>query len=124
MLLIGDFIRNVATVAGVSVDDPALQAIVEQLEQDAGSVGSSHPHGVGQGWFGGSTTGGHRLATNASMAHDEAVSAFRELEQGLRLYGDAIRDFAADMHQADETAGTMTASLRQAADKVDQDFGD
>lgn len=116
-------VMKIAADAGITIDRVELQRIVDDLNSDSGSVRSSKPDEVDPSWFGGSSTGGHRLATNATMAHAEALDAFREMAEGLEQYGQVIEQFVEDIEGIDEQAADHNVALQQAADLVDEDFG-
>lgn len=125
-MLIPGFVNTVMKIAadaGVTIDRAELQRIVDDLYSDSDNVRDSKPDQVDPSWFGGSNTGGHRLATNATMAHAEALDAFREMAEGLEQYSQVIEQFVDDMEGIDEQAADHNVALQHAADLVDEDFG-
>lgn len=116
-------VMQIAATAGVAIDRAELQRIVDELETGSGTVRQEKPDELDPAWFGGSGTGGHRLATNATMAHTEALEAFLEMAEGLAKYGQVIEQFVADMDGVDERAADHNVAIRHAADLVDEEFG-
>lgn len=116
-------VMQLAATAGVEIDRAELQRIVDDLDSKSGKVRESQPDEVDPSWFGGSHTGGHRLATNATMAHTEALEAFQEMAEGLEKYSQVIEEFVKDMGGVDEQAAVHNTAIRQAAELVDEEFG-
>lgn len=116
-------VMQIAATAGVVIDRAELQRIVDDLDADSGDVRSAKPREIDPAWFGGSNTGGHRLATNATMAHAEALDAFREMAEGLAKYSEVINEFVEDMSGIDEQAAGHNIALQQAAELVNEEFG-
>lgn len=122
MLPLFDFVKDVATIAGVALDQAVLDDLRELLDTDAGRV-ADRPMDVNPLWFGGAHTGNYRLGTNTSKAHETLSEAFIEMQKGLEQYSEAIHLYAEDLRNTDDAAAATSMALQAAAQQVDSDFG-
>lgn len=122
MLPLFDFVKDIATIAGVALDQAVLDDLRDLLDTDAGRV-ADRPMDVKPQWFGGAHTGSYRLGTNTSKAHETLIEAFREMQQGLESYSEAIHLYAEDLRNTDDAAAATSKALQAAAQQVDADFG-
>lgn len=105
-------VRDVLT--GLQMRQEQVDAIVETLSSRASALDSADPAAVQQAWFGGSSTGSHRLGTNTTMARDAVVEEFGRMVQGLQGYREAVRTFAAGMTSAEDTSVATMANIDRA----------
>lgn len=100
---------------GIRLAPETIDEIMTMLDAEADSVHEGQPAEVDASWFGGSATGGHRLATNTTMAHQAIVEEMKDMVAGLRGYRDNIRLWAQDLTGADQDTATVLTGIETAA---------
>lgn len=108
MLPIEDREMLTQTMVGLNVDAATIATLMDSFDQAAEKVESDPISPVPGALFGDSYTGGHRLATNAQMAHTEVAVELKKMAAGLRGMGKSLAAFEADVTTTTEqTVGTM-----------------
>lgn len=100
---------------GIQLAPKTIDDIMTMLNAEAETMDAGKPVDVDGAWFGGSSTGGHRLATNTTMAHQAIVDEMKAMIAGLRGYRDNIRLWAEDLTDADQTSATVLTGFETAA---------
>jgi hypothetical protein len=103
---------------GIQLAPETIDEIMTMLDAEAQTVDAGQPLDVDGSWFGGSSTGGHRLATNTAMAHQAIVTEMKDMVAGLRGYRDNIKLWAQDMTNVDQDIATVMTGFETAADCV------
>jgi hypothetical protein len=114
MLPLEDRVLLQNTLTGLNVNEDAITQIMSMLGETANDLAAKPVAGVSSSWFGHSHTGGHRLATNTSMAHQAVVEEMEKLVAGLRGYRDNIKKFADDVTDVDADAAAVMAGVETA----------
>ena len=100
---------------GIQLAPKTIEEIMTMLDAEAETMDSGKPLDVDGSWFGGSSTGGHRLATNTAMAHQAIVDEMKAMVAGLRGYRDNIRLWAQDLTDVDQDSATVMTGFETAA---------
>lgn len=116
MLLPEDRMLLEGVFDGIQLAPETVSDVMTLLSQRATSVHGAVPPGVAESWFGDSATGGHRLATNTTMAHDAIVAEMTALVAGLRGYRQNIQQWVDDMQEVDQDSTTLMRNIELAAD--------
>ncbi len=108
MLPIEDRALLTQTMVGLNVDADTIATLMESFDLAAEGLEADPIAPVPGALFGDSYTGGHRLATNAQMAHDAVAEELTKMAAGLRGMGTSVRQFGEDVDQTTEqTDATM-----------------
>ena len=102
---------------GMSVDPAVIAEIMTLLDTRADTLTTARDDmaPVPASWFGGSSTGGHRLATNANLARDAVIDELENMVKGLRAYAQEIAAFRNDVESTEAgIAAHLTAVQRTA----------
>lgn len=118
MLPLEDRILLQNTLTGLNVNQDVISEIMAMLGETATDLATNPVTGVHGGWFGSSHTGGHRLATNAGLAHQAVVEEMEKLVVGLRGYRDSIKRFADDVAGVDADSAVVMAGLESSTECV------
>lgn len=121
MLPLEDRVLLEDTLVSLSVDDTVINDIRKMLSAQETEIENHPPHDVQPTWFGGSFTGGTRLATNASQASAIVESEMKNLIAGLRQYRELIEMYADDVRGTDESVVDTNVALTNAASCLDLD---
>lgn len=111
MLPLEDRVLLENTLTGLNVNEDAITQIMSMLGETADDLAANPVPGVGSSWFGSSHTGGHRLATNTSMAHRAVVDEMEKLVAGLRGYRENIKKFADDVTDVDADSAAVMSGI-------------
>jgi hypothetical protein len=96
------------TMVGLNVDAETIATLMDSFDQAAAHLESNPVAPVPHASFGDSYTGGHRLATNAQMAHDSVGTELQRMVLGLRGMAESLGAFASDVERTTEqTLATM-----------------
>lgn len=109
------------TLVSLSVEDSVIKDIMTMLSSQEDTLSSHPPFDVQPTWFGGSHTGGHRLAVNASEASLRVESEMKNMIKGLRQHRESIQMFADDIKDTDESAAIGIANLQNSVNCTDLD---
>lgn len=101
---------------GIQLAPETVSDVMDLLSERAESVHTAVPPAVAESWFGSSESGGHRLATNTTMAHDAIVKEMNALVAGLRGYRENIKLWADDLQQVDHDSTALMRNLELSAD--------
>lgn len=107
------------TLVSLNVDDAVIGEIRKLLSNQEIAIETHPPHDVRDGWFGGSFTGGTRLAVNATRASGVVESEMKNLVYALREYREIIDLYADDMVTTDESIVSANRSTQNALDCSD-----
>ena len=108
MLPIEDRDLLTKTMVGLNVDAGTIATLMDSFDRAAEGIESNPIPPVPGALFGDSYTGGHRLATNAQMAHTKVADELKKMAAGLRGMGESLVAFEADMNTTTEqTTATM-----------------
>ena len=123
MLPIEDRALLTQTMVGLNVDAETIATLMESFDLAAEGLESDPIAPVPGALFGNSYTGGHRLATNAQMAHVAVAEELTKMAAGLRGMGQSVREFSDDVvdttEQTDATMRLFTASTECVAAPTD-----
>lgn len=103
------------TLVSLSVEDTVIEQIMSMLEDQEAEIAKDPLPEIQAGWFGGSHTGGYRLATNATQASGVVEQEITNMLSGLQQYRQAVKEYAADMLDTDEVIAVTNVRI-QAAD--------
>lgn len=96
------------TMVGLNVDAETIATLMDSFDQAAQGLESDPIAPVPQASFGGSYTGGHRLATNAQLAHTAVSNELTKMAAGLRGMAVSLTEFKDDIVKTTEqTQATM-----------------
>lgn len=96
------------TMVGLNIDPETIASLMASFDRAAEGVESDPVTAIHSSSFGDSHTGGHRLGTNAEMAHQAVAEELKKVAAGLRAMGDSVYDFSKDMERTTEqTAASM-----------------
>lgn len=109
------------TLVSLSVEDSVIDEIMSMLSTQEDALSSHPPYDVQPTWFGGSQTGGHRLATNASEASIRVESEMKNMIKGLKMHRESIKMFADDVKDTDESAAIGITNLQNSVNCTDLD---
>lgn len=121
MLPVEDQVLLQDTLVSLSVDDSVIEKIMSMLHDQETELTNNPLPKLQQTWFGGSYTGGVRLATNATQASTVVEIELANLVDGLRQYRESIKAFADDVRDTDESNALSMARIQNAANCVDGD---
>lgn len=107
------------TLVSLAVEESVIKDIMTMLSTQEDALSSHPPSEVQSTWFGGSHTGGHRLAANASQASAIVESEMKNLIKGLRQHRESIQMFADDIKDTDESAAIGIANLQNSVNCTD-----
>ena len=108
MLPIEDRELLTQTMVGLNVDPETIATLMESFDLAAEGLESDPIAPVPDASFGGSYTGGHRLATNAQMAHDAVAEELTKMAAGLRGMAVSLTQFKDDVvTTTEQTQATM-----------------
>jgi len=119
MLPMEDRVLLQDTLVSLSVDDTVIEQIMSMLEDQETQLRANPLSDIQPTWFGGSYTGGHRLATNATQANDVVGTEMEHMLAGLREYRTTIKIYAEDFQDTDQSNAIAMASLQNAVDCTD-----
>ena len=109
------------TLVSLSVEDSVIKDIMTMLSSGEDALESHPPVEIQPTWFGGSYTGGTRLATNASKASVIVETEMKNMIAGLRQHRESIEMFADDVKDTDESISMGLATLQNTASCTDLD---
>jgi hypothetical protein len=121
MLPLEDRVLLQDTLVSLSVEESVISDIMEMLSSGEDALESHPPMEVQPHWFGGSFTGGTRLATNASQASTIVEAEMKNMIAGLRQHRESIQMFADDVKDTDESVALGLASLQNSVNCTDLD---
>lgn len=101
-------------LVSLSVEDRVIEDIKRILQVSETRLGGPLPT-ITQSWFGGSDTGGHRLATNTGQASTVVETQLGDLLTALLEYRTAIKAYADDVKDTDEVIAISNRRLENAA---------
>lgn len=114
MLPIEDQVLLQDTLVSLSVEDTVIEQIMSMLEDQEVQIAKDPLPEIQAGWFGGSHTGGYRLATNATQASVFVEHEIKSMLSGLQQYRQAVKEFAADMSDTDEVIAVSNVRIQTA----------
>ena len=123
MLPLEDRVLLQNALVSLSVEEELIAEIMSMLDTSADDLEATPTAAIDGSWFGGSHTGGHRLAANTHLAQQAVEEEMSKLVAALRGYRENIEIFADDVRDTDETIATSMAGIRRSADSVDDRFG-
>jgi hypothetical protein len=107
------------TLVSLSVEDTVIDQIMSMLQTQETELKNDPLPEVQETWFGGSYTGGYRLAVNAAQASAAVEVVLKDMLIGLQEYRTAIKDFADDVKDTDATIAVSNARIQNAANCTD-----
>lgn len=107
------------TLVSLSINDTVIGQIMSMLRAQETELMENPLPEIQGTWFGGSYTGGYRLASNTMQAGTVVETELQNMLTGLRQYRTAIKEFADDVTDTDETIAVSMASIQNAADCTD-----
>lgn len=114
-----DGVRNVLTgVVGMDGDDPAVQTILDMLDDSATTVRRSERIAAIPTSSLGQAPTALELHHHAGRAHAHVTNAMAELVAGLQGYYDSVRHFRQDTHETDGVVASDVSRLTSRADAV------
>lgn len=114
MLPIEDRDLLTQAMVGLNVDADTIATLMASFDAAAERVESDPVPVIHATSFGGSVTGGYRLATNVEMAQSDIADELKKMAAGLRGMGVAVRQFDKDVTQTTEQT-VATARLIEAS---------
>ncbi len=121
MLPLEDRVLLEDTLVSLSVEESVITEIMTMLSNQEDTLASHPPYDVQPTWFGGSHSGGTRLATNASQASSIVESEMKNLIKGLRQHRESVAMFADDVRDTDESNAIGIANLQNSVNCMDLD---
>jgi hypothetical protein len=118
MLPIEDRELLTQAMVGLNVDPETIATLMASFDIAAEHLEGDPIAPVPDSSFGGSYTGGHRLATNAQMAHDAVAAELTKMAEGLRGMGQVLTQFKDDVVTTTEQTRATMQMLQAATDCV------
>lgn len=103
MLPLEDRVLLEDTLVSLSVEDSVIKELMTMLQTQEIELENNPPHTVQETWFGGSHSGGTRLAANAGEASLIVEAEMKNMIAGLAKYRELIGMFADDVKGTDES---------------------
>ena len=107
------------TLVSLSVEDSVIEQIMAMLQSKETQLRNDPLPEIQESWFGGSHTGGFRLATNAKAAGYTVEEQLNDMLTGLREYRTSIKEFADDVKDTDQSMAMSMARIQNAANCTD-----
>lgn len=118
MLLPADRALLGDTMKGLNLDTDTIDTLMSTLDSTADSIKPQSVLNVSEGWFGGSHTGGYRLATNAAMADQAVREELGKMATGIRELADSVGLFASDVNDVTEDSRVMFTNYEAATECI------
>ncbi len=103
---------------GLNFDAASMQNLMGKFDLFAGSLEGDRVQAVSPTAFGGSYTGGQRLATNTTMAHEAVTNELQKMAVGLRAMGEAVQAISNDFENADDQSANTSVLFRNGTECV------
>lgn len=95
------------TMLGLNIDADTIASLLFSFDRAAEGLENDPISQVVSTSFGGSFTGGYRLATNVEMAHEAVAEELARMVAGLREMGASVQMLSTDVQQTtDQTVAT------------------
>lgn len=92
------------TMRGLNLDPETIDTLMSTLNTTAERIDPESVLNVNEAWFGGSHTGGYRLATNAGMADKAVREELAKMVAGIREMSKSVGQFAGDVAEVTESS--------------------
>ncbi len=102
------------TLVSLSVKDTVIKMIMTMLQDQETELKNDPLPEIQEAWFGGSHTGGHRLAANTMQASTVVETQLQDMLIGLRQYREAIKAYADDALATDENIAVSLTHITKA----------
>lgn len=103
---------------GINLSESLVADVMTMLDESAEEVQAARPRPLDASAYGGSDTGGRRLATNASLARQAIVDEMSALVAGLRGYRANIVAWQQDTLDIDTASAERMRSLEAATECI------
>lgn len=107
------------TLVSLSVEESVISELMRLITDHEVALRRNPLPDVHGAWFGGSFTGGYRLATNATEASSVVEVELTNLMTALRQYRESIAMFADDVVATDDTIALSMAGIARGNDCTD-----
>lgn len=106
------------TMKGLNLDADTVDTLMSTLDSTADRIDPESVLNVSEAWFGGSHTGGYRLATNAGMADKAVREELAKMVAGIRAMSESVGLFANDVTEVTEDSSTMFRNYQAATECI------
>ena len=106
------------TMKGLNLDTGTIDLLMSTLDSTADSIKPESVLNVSEAWFGGSHTGGYRLATNAGMADQAVREELTKMAAGIREMSTSVGQFASDVTGVTEDTRIMFTNYEAATECI------
>lgn len=106
------------TMQGLNIDAETIASLLFSFDRAAEGLENDPISQVVSTSFGGSFTGGYRLATNVEMAHAAVGEELSRMVAGLREMGASVEQLSNDVQQTTEQTVATATRIEIATDCV------
>jgi hypothetical protein len=106
------------TMLGLNIDADTIASLLFSFDRAAEGLENDPISRVVSTSFGGSFTGGHRLATNVDMAHEAVAEELSRMVAGLREMGASVQQLSNDVQQTTEQTVATAARIEVATECI------
>lgn len=106
------------TMRGLNLDPDTIDTLMSTLDSTADKINPESVLNVSEAWFGGSHTGGYRLATNAGLADKAVREELTKMVTGIREMSKSVELFAHDVTQVTEDSAVTFRNYEVATECI------
>lgn len=103
---------------GLNFDPASAHNLMAKFDYFAGSLEENRFLAVPPAAFGGSYTGGQRLATNTEMAREAAYTELKKMADALRTMGESVGEIGKDFERVDDQSAATSSLYKSGTDGV------